>query len=141
MSCAIVPMKRTRAEVCGLDGLANYMGFPDPRPLCVRKNYRYEMTSFLQRFDKRVDVWRRLFRGRPIIIDNLVQDQDLVGGDLRLKLTRMCIFLCCWVELGLPDYGFGGTFCKSASTLSAAVAFCFDVVSHYSLVRSRSFTE
>ena len=74
VDCAIVPVKCTWAIICGLDSLANNMGFPDPRSLSVRKNDGYDMTGFLQRFYKTVDIWRRLIRGWPIIVDNLVPD-------------------------------------------------------------------
>ena len=47
MSCAIICMKCTGAEVCGLHSLANDVGFPNPGSLRVRKDDGYDMASFL----------------------------------------------------------------------------------------------
>lgn len=59
-----------RAVVDGLDGLADHVGFADPRALGVRETDRDNMASGLQFADERVDVGRRVRRGRTVVVDH-----------------------------------------------------------------------
>lgn len=71
MCGAVVLMECARTEIGGLDGLADYVRFADPRSLRVRKDDGDDVPCFLEGFYEGVDVGGGLIRGRAIIVDDL----------------------------------------------------------------------
>jgi len=69
---AVIFVDGAGAEIRRLDGLADYVGFADPRSLGVREDNGDSMAGCLEVLDEGVDVWGRLVGGRTVIIYNLI---------------------------------------------------------------------
>lgn len=71
MCSAIVLVEGSGAEVGGLDGLPDDVGFTDPGALRVWQDDRHGMASGLEILHQRVHVGGGLVGRRPVIVHNL----------------------------------------------------------------------